>query len=271
MIIPDPTPDAHTASVRTRENCLVRANVAAAATGPSGRPRPSLHQSHLPVKGSEYVRPNEQRDRSDRCHPVAVGVPNATMINETRGYAVIPGRGQARRRPWKCPPSIPHPLEDRSMARLILPTPERSYISQPVDLGVADLPFSTWDPPIDQAGRPRGEGVHTCVGQQDRITGGWFGGCSTQAATLTVSPIKVNSTLPAAPMVLAMTFAGVDPIPTQCRTEAFGDATRYQQCGRHRRIGIDVEVVRGRTPPMHRRRGTCSHAHRHPRRRGPRR
>ena len=69
--------------------------------------------------------------------------------------------------------------------------------------------------------------------------------CSTRAATLTVSPINVNSSLPPPPMVPAITTTGVDPdADPQRAAESLGDEAVDQDRGAHRGVGMIGQVVR---------------------------
>jgi hypothetical protein len=56
------------------------------------------------------------------------------------------------------------------------------------------------------------ESVDGLAGEKDRVGGGLVS-CSTRAATLRVSPIKVNSSLPPPPMVPAITTPVLIPMP----------------------------------------------------------
>ena len=70
--------------------------------------------------------------------------------------------------------------------------------------------------------------------------------CSTRAATLTVSPIRVNSSLPAAADGSGDHHAGVDPdADPKLPAESLGDEAVNQHSGGHRGVGMIGEVVRG--------------------------
>ena len=71
-----------------------------------------------------------------------------------------------------------------------------------------------------------------------------FVSCSTRAATLTVSPIRVNSSLPAPPMVPAITVPVLIPMPIRRGpAESFGDAALNQHSGVHCGVGMIGKVV----------------------------
>ena len=70
--------------------------------------------------------------------------------------------------------------------------------------------------------------------------------CSTRAATLTVSPIKVNSSLPPPPMVPAITTPVLIPIPIRSAPpNRLSDETVNQHGGAHRGVGMIREIIRG--------------------------
>ena len=68
--------------------------------------------------------------------------------------------------------------------------------------------------------------------------------CSTRAATLTVSPINVNSSLLAPPIVPAMTTPVLIPIPMRSSPESFCNPAMNQHRGAHRRISVSREIIR---------------------------
>ena len=76
----------------------------------------------------------------------------------------------------------------------------------------ADLPFKAWDPrSTSPGGRAASASTQDCVRRiaspVDLVS------CSTRAATLTVSPISVNLSLPPPPMVPAITTPVLIPMP----------------------------------------------------------
>jgi hypothetical protein len=66
--------------------------------------------------------------------------------------------------------------------------------------------------PVDESGRPRRQGVDGLLGEKDSVAVVLVS-CSTRAATLTVSPMRVNSSLPPPPMVPAITTPVLIPMP----------------------------------------------------------